>query len=156
MNMEAPGETQAPAQAPVASNTVQSCGCLLVFLLLLGALPLHSMLHAKRNAITHAWRKACLVQMRKIQSAQDVAVQGLPREAPQHLGLDLAYLRHTGYLKGDVSCQASGTFALNIASPTPVVFCSFHGNEDHQIPGRINPGYSLGYWLFYRPKQPWK
>lgn len=154
MNMEASGGTQGPEKVLVATSTVRSLGCLVIFLVLLSALPMHSMLHARRNAFTHAWKKDCLMQTRKIQTAQDAAILTLPLEAPQQQVLDLAYLKQAGYLKLDVLCPASGTFALNIASPSPIVFCTFHGNEDHRITGRINPGYSLWYWLFYKPKKP--
>ncbi|HNV70834.1 MAG TPA: hypothetical protein PKO06_14125, partial [Candidatus Ozemobacteraceae bacterium] len=117
--------------------------------LVLASLVIHNMVHSTRNVVLNYWTWACNDHQAKIQAAHHRAVQTLPPGAPQHQTLDLAYLRFRGDLKEDLVCPASGTYLLNIASPTPVVFCSFHGSYVHGIIGKRNPHESFVWWLRY-------
>ncbi len=132
-----------------ASGCSLGCGVVMIPLLLFGSLIIHNWVHSTKAFILRQWLFTCESHVDELQAAQEKAMKHLPTEAPQQKILDLAWLRHAGYLKDNLICPASGAFLLNIASPTPVVFCSFHGSRRHLIPGKVDPKHPFFWWLRY-------
>lgn len=99
------------------------------------------------SAAIRARQKLCFINQREIQDA--VSFFDLDAKSPndEMKGLDLGRLVKGKYLKVLPVCPFQGDYLLSKASEGKTTFCTFHGSEDQKIPGKLDPGYGLLYWI---------
>lgn len=99
------------------------------------------------SAAMRARQKTCFTAQAALENA--VELYNLEAKTPEEMmnQLDARSLLDRKFVPLLPICPFNGQFRGTLASNVMDVSCSFHGNLDQTIPGRIDPGYGLLYWL---------
>lgn len=99
-----------------------------------------------KSACIYAGRAACMQNLNQISGKIESAF--LDGRSPEEIFSEDGSLKlELPLYKGKpVSCKFGGQYRVSSNSER-LVFCTFHGDLDQKIPGKLDPEYSPLYWL---------
>lgn len=105
-----------------------------------------------KSAAIRANQKACLVYVSTIQLAIDLidndSIADIATGTSADKLLNQEFLVKKKCLRQLFTCPFAGAYKVREVSGERTVYCSFHGDQAGDIPGNLDPEYSLFYWFF--------
>lgn len=106
-----------------------------------------------KSGAIHAWRRACYANIRIIGAQVEMHLLdgGTASSviAPDQTIILPPTLRPPAVAKSPV-CMAGGSYKMGGTGSDTYIYCTFHGDEMEggPEPGRLDPEYSMAWWLF--------